>query len=472
MRHVLAGLTLALAAAMPPVVASDAPMQPPVSAAAMQLVPMHDAVERARDASAFLSSRSIDAASIPRHLVTSLADGGAGSLREAIDAANAAPGMAVIEFQSTLAGTIQFNNGPLEIQDSVILLGPGARYLTLDGGRLNRVLSIRAMDGRALDVLLLGLTVSGGYSTLGAGISSVGANLTLGDCVLTDNHTRNSIAAEIGGGLYQRGGSLHIDRCVFRNNSAGTYGGGIAVKDASVSIQDSSISSNLAGSGAGLHVDTAAPFVLRRTLVAFNEASQSGGGLALNTPSYPALIENSTFSGNSAYDEPASGAGIAASGKVKIAFSTIADNRLNRRLADGAGAGVHFDDATGLLRLEAALLAGNKALDGDVDLGRASGTIDAIVSLVDTQTTNALNGYGLGNLLGVDPKLAPLADNGGPTPTHAIAADSPARDVGTGAGYSPVNTDQRGYERRWPEPVDIGAYEYGADRLLTDGFDG
>jgi hypothetical protein len=59
-----------------------------------------------------------------------------------------------------------------------------------------------------------------------------------------------------------------------------------------------------------------------------------------------------------------------------------------------------------------------------------------------------------------------LGENGGSTPTHALADDSPAIDAGDNNACPP--TDQRGASR----PVDgdgdgqavcdIGAYEYGA----------
>ncbi len=71
------------------------------------------------------------------------------------------------------------------------------------------------------------------------------------------------------------------------------------------------------------------------------------------------------------------------------------------------------------------------------------------------------------NLLGVDPQLGPLGDNGGPTQTMAIAATSPA--VNKGAGV--LTTDQRGQPRPVAYPgvpfsaaagangADIGAFE-------------
>jgi hypothetical protein len=55
-----------------------------------------------------------------------------------------------------------------------------------------------------------------------------------------------------------------------------------------------------------------------------------------------------------------------------------------------------------------------------------------------------------------DPKLGPLADNGGPTPTHALIG-SPAIDAADSS--SCPSTDQRGAPRPSGLACDIGAYE-------------
>ena len=59
-----------------------------------------------------------------------------------------------------------------------------------------------------------------------------------------------------------------------------------------------------------------------------------------------------------------------------------------------------------------------------------------------------------------DPKLGPLADNGGPTLTMAPLANSPAIDFGDPNGAP--HSDQRGLLRPFGDGVDIGAVEYGS----------
>ncbi len=69
-----------------------------------------------------------------------------------------------------------------------------------------------------------------------------------------------------------------------------------------------------------------------------------------------------------------------------------------------------------------------------------------------------------------DPLLAPLADNGGLTWTHALRSGSPAIDHGD-AGT--LTTDQRGigFARVLGARADIGAYESNPDEIFGDGFD-
>ena len=71
-----------------------------------------------------------------------------------------------------------------------------------------------------------------------------------------------------------------------------------------------------------------------------------------------------------------------------------------------------------------------------------------------------------GDITGVvDPKLGPLADNGGQTHTHALLESSPAIDAGSIA----LTTDQRGVTRPQGAFADIGAFEFVPDSNDTDG---
>jgi hypothetical protein len=75
-----------------------------------------------------------------------------------------------------------------------------------------------------------------------------------------------------------------------------------------------------------------------------------------------------------------------------------------------------------------------------------------------------------GDLIGIDAKLGPLQNNGGPTWTHALMPTSPAINAGTLMGAPP--TDQRGILRPQGAAVDIGAYEYVPPTLTLTRING
>jgi hypothetical protein len=70
--------------------------------------------------------------------------------------------------------------------------------------------------------------------------------------------------------------------------------------------------------------------------------------------------------------------------------------------------------------------------------------------------------------LTADPKLEPLANYGGPTQTHQLAAGSVA--IAAGSSINAGSTDQRGagYPRSSGGSTDIGAIE--RDEIFPNGF--
>ena len=102
-----------------------------------------------------------------------------------------------------------------------------------------------------------------------------------------------------------------------------------------------------------------------------------------------------------------------------------------------------------------AVTANNSLIQGAVDVGGGSYAPDA--------ATTALAGR--------DPRLAPLAMNGGPTPCHMPFADSPVIDGGT--NLLGLAWDQRGegHPRVVGAAADIGAVEYPGDVIFGNGFE-
>ena len=151
--------------------------------------------------------------------VTTLADGGAGSLRDAVARANALPGADTIDFQPALAGTIALTGGELDITDDVAIAGPGATSLTVSGSNTSRVFKIE--PGKA--VTISGLTIAQGnaVSGRGGGIDNSGA-LTVSDSAFSGNRALSggALANEIGS-------TATVTGSTFRRNTAGSGNGGL-----------------------------------------------------------------------------------------------------------------------------------------------------------------------------------------------------------------------------------------------------
>src|SRR5205814_846100 len=86
-------------------------------------------------------------------------------------------------------------------------------------------------------------------------------------------------------------------------------------------------------------------------------------------------------------------------------------------------------------------------------------------NLINNTTGCTINGNTTGNIIGLAAFLAPLAENGGWTPTHALLPISPALNAGNPAvpgsgGNACAALDQRGYPRGGAAGrCDMGAFE-------------
>jgi predicted outer membrane repeat protein len=386
--------------------------------------------------------------------VTTNADSGAGSLRQAILDANAAAGPDDITFTAGL-GTITLTS-EIPILDDLTITGPA----TISGGDATRIFYI----DDAGSVTLSGLTLQDGSSGAeggGAIYADGDTDLVIQDTTLTGNTTDDN-----GGAIYFSGNSFILEDSVVTGNSASYDGGGIAV-----------------------HTDETYEIRISRTTFSGNSAGEYGGGLSL-THNYDVTIEDSTFSGNDAgsyggglhwhghYDEGAGvvltvvnstfsgnsanyGGGIhlEGGGHVELLHSTITANTAN----DGGG-GIYvqfYDGDPSTILLDHLVIAGNDA-PGGVDLGGyadADNTVTLSNSLVGEGPEFTPIVDGGNNEIGVDALLGPLQDNGGPTQTHLPLDGSPAIDTGDPAFAGPPATDQRGLPRVVGAAVEKGAVE-------------
>jgi MYXO-CTERM domain-containing protein len=204
------------------------------------------------------------------------------------------------------------------------------------------------------------------------------------------------------------------------------------------------------GGGGGMTGGGAGDFGAEGDAASGGGGAGLGGGIFVETGSV--TIVNSTLSGNSAQGGAPSAGGeggglFAAAGTVTLTSVTVAFNG-----ASDSGGGI-FDDAA-MVTLGNTILARSTPNDC---ASAADQVISGGTNLV--QTVGSCTGFSAmppnKDVLGFDPNLGPLQDNGGPSFTHAITRSSPAFQK----GQCTQATDQRGI-RRLNRPIcDIGAYE-------------
>ena len=370
------------------------------------------------------------------------------SLRGAVQLANAAPATEV----ALPPGTYALGQ-PLEITGSLFLVGADAATTIVDGGLAGRVLVVQS--GASAAVSKTTLTHGSGSGVDADG----GAVKNLGTLSLIDGVVRDSTSSAQGGGI-SNSGTLVLTRSVVAGNTAAADGGGIWNNGATLIARDSTVDGNHATSDAGGAIASygTSTTILTGCTLSANAAGTVGGAL-FNADFATATLTNCTVSGNTA---GASGGGIdAGGGTVTLASVTVTNNTGG---TDQAGFGGGLAGASGTLIAQNSIVAGNHDLAGGSP--DCAGTIISQgYDLLGDPAGCTVSGSPT-NLIGRDPLLGPLADNGGPTRTHVPQAASPAVDAADPAtpgsgGTSCPDTDQRGVARPLPAGgrCDVGAVE-------------
>lgn len=397
-------------------------------------------------------------------------------------------------------GSSSSNLGQLAVHGGRIS-GNLAEGATAEGGGLVAGnAQILVDDGCVVSANIARSTVAqptGEFTAGGGGLfAAPGSTLALTDALVSGNQ---AIAANGNAG----GGGVHTliavvaTRSTVRDNLAQSvagksYGGGIAGGVASLSVtvpielHASTIAGNTARSNGvdagsrGGGVDAFGPIQAAYSTVSANIAvvtgngsTVRGGGLATicqgSVTNCDITLSASTVSGNTAGGGDGDGGGVAAANGSVVAYnSTIAFNR-----APGRGGGL-IAAVGAQSKAVSTIVADNDAPAGaDVSLPLGtSGTLTVIGEhnlIVDASGSVTLPN----DTLIADPLLLPLANNGGATATHALAACSPAVDAGS--NLSGLDSDQRlaPYARVSGSAADVGAFERqpDADRIFENGFE-
>ncbi len=337
--------------------------------------------------------------------------------------------------------TITLNEflGPLELSGTgvpIAIDAPGPQLVAVSGDQL---IGVFVVDDD-VTATITGLTITDAFSTFGGGVSNIG-NLTIDDCVLSNNSAR-------GGGAISSVGTLYLVDSTLTGNSSDLDLGGAISNNGEMTI----LSSTLSG----------------------NSSAQSGGAIS----NYSSLMmTNVTIAGNTAAID---GGGIdQVGGTLEALYVTIAGNRVSAKAGTGGG----LEIVGGSVSLYDTIVASNLNSSGgsfpsDISVS-SPGTLTGAFDLIGTGGSGGLTNGLSGNIVGVaNPGLGPLASNGGPAETMALLPGSPAIDSASVMVPVPAFPiiDERGAERgqfgvnAGPAP-DIGAYEASSSYLVTSTAD-
>jgi hypothetical protein len=312
------------------------------------------------------------------------------------------------------------------------------------------------------------------YGQGGAIHGRAGSRVELVECILTQNRGETGAALDSEGVTIVRRSRIVGNGVI--DSELWSVGGGLSFSwpwsaeydpswiepEPRHYVEDTEISGNSASIAGG--IASYARTTLVRTLVAGNTASEVGGGIYVGDA--VVTIESSTLSGNTA----AEGAGAyltnsfegPSNTEVVVRASTIAENTASEQ-----GAGVHARRSPTTVKFVGSILARNRIVPSegavvpqDIFTESEPTIVSEGYNIVQADPTEVWPSGAPGDQLGGDPLIASLADNGGPTRTHALTPGSPAIDAGDPDFGGDLSTsDQRGQPRVAGGRADIGAFE-------------
>jgi hypothetical protein len=326
-------------------------------------------------------------------------------------------------------GILNLSDGTLTVTNSTIT---GNTAMRAGGG-------IEDNSGESTTVTLVDVTLSdnttGSAPGNGGGVHITGP----GDMDISGGMVTGNTAAAEGGGLWNGAGlmtvtNVMIDGNTAMGNSGDQGGGGVFNVGGTIEVMTSTISNNMStdmSNGGGLHNDASGMVSLTLSTISGNSTSNNGGGIANNGT---LMIEASTIADNSAMMMGGGFIQLEAGNSADFSSSIVAANRADATGQDVAGMGMMTSSGYNLI--------------GEDDT-------DVFAGLM----TDIVGGAGMPFV----PNLAPLADNGGMTPTHALICPSPAINAGAPDNNMPDQTGAMvfGMQR------DIGAFEFQEECEIT-----
>lgn len=444
--------------------------------------------------------------------VTSPADAGPGTLREAV--AIATPGD-TITFSSALNGVpIQLTGPEILINKNLTIRGNGDDFTIIQRtGGTGRIFHNAAP---ADNVVIDSVTIAGGNTDPGAGIqnesvvtmtltrSTVSGNFSssegggirnLGPATIRNSRILSNVAANAGGISHTANTMTIVDTLVHANtatNDTGlTFGGGIHASSP-LNLQNTDVVSNTAfqgrpegvARGGGIDMVFFLNYHVTDSSIRDNLArgpthpgsSSHGGGLNLENGAIVVLdrveISDNRLLGGRHFQ---AGAGIFSRNQVNLSVtnSTLANNDAQAGVGGGIAVAVSPNPSTA--SFQSSTLANNTADRGLNMFSEGGGNTVTVNDTINANTNDVPGNICSGPIFGAvtnlvfgphptcpgllgNPNLGPLAFNGGPTRTMALGPGSAATN--NGSGSCPL-VDQRNFPRN-VGPCDIGATELGS----------
>jgi hypothetical protein len=425
---------------------------------------------------------------------------------------------------ATQAEIVVNDDAILDGEGNLTLEGRGGhRIFFIPAGRTAELVGMELTNGRAEygggiynlgSATVVGVRVSSNEAELGGGgvYSGPGSELFL-DGVTVDANSASGLSEAAGGGLYLEDSTAFIANSLIESNVARGYGGqsgrrgrggGLFVSEGDLVVEASRIALNSAiggdatgelsgagsASGGGLYLASSAT-IITDSAVSGNVSQGGlgpvgggfGGGGGIWQEGGSVLLERATIDGNIADGmtgpyEAGEGGGLklVLDARFVAVNSTISGNRADfgeaLQLRIGAiaaffGSTIAFN-STDESRSALLMYSGTQLEISHTIIANAGTCVGSVLShgynVLGPGFGCAIEGDTTGNQTEVDPQLLPLADNGGPTITHALHPGSVAVDrVPSGrcldASGETLTTDQRGEPRPSDAACDAGAYE-------------
>ena len=387
-------------------------------------------------------------------------DSSPGSLREVVAAAGEGDTLDLSQLQCSV---ITLSQGAIPVMlDTLTLLGPGADRLAIDGAGLDRVFVHYGYD----TLVVQGLTVRHGLNQV-SGYHVAGGACIVGNGYVTLDHSVVSGCTSIGegaygGGILARGVTLYSSTLSGNvalgshpNTFTAAYGGGAMAYRGTAALYDSTVSGNRAAheltdingsycSGGGIFADSGG--YASSSTISQNYSYGTGGGIASHAGFF---VSQSTISGNTAHGKNGGGMFVRLFDSMSINNTTITQNTAVR------GGGIYLAGLPQGVVLRSTLVANNAATAGADIAAQNALALSGTTNLVRAVDNASLPG----DTLNANPALLPLADNGGPTLTHALSVASPALDAGSNVLAFTFDQRGSGFPRALGAAADIGAFE-------------